>query len=451
MKGGHGMKQFRITAWILAALVFLPAASVWEGAAAVAPGGELPESGYYAATNSFPRNTVVELTNLETGKTVQVIVALGLDSPGLLATVSRDAAAAIGLQSRSIGRIRMTQPRDPIAFSRFIDGLGSSGDPDFDPRARVELDLAAGGSPSAEGPAAVEADGAAETSPPAVETPLWAGEAAETGAVASAAASAAAAGETVTEAAGENTVVPETGTGTAAAAAAAPAGEDAGAVIAEVPAEIPAEELPAETPETGPVIAEVPAESPAEVPAGGPAEIPVEVPLEAPADPGWDLAGAEPVLVPAEERPPERMGPAEFHEPLLPEISFSELPHETYPEKTVDPRFMVDPVEPENLEPGAEIAVPSGGGAAVFSAPLIGRLEQGKYYVQLGAYSRAELVEAELRRIGRAYPVAIQNGGSSERPLYRILLGPVNLGESGAILQRFKGSGYSDAFVRQGS
>jgi cell division septation protein DedD len=81
--------------------------------------------------------------------------------------------------------------------------------------------------------------------------------------------------------------------------------------------------------------------------------------------------------------------------------------------------------------------------------PVISRLEQGKYYLQLGAFSRAEAVELELARIGGAYPLAVQNGGSPENPVYRILLGPVTPGESGALLRRFKGSGYGDAFIRQ--
>ncbi|MDR1374850.1 MAG: SPOR domain-containing protein, partial [Treponema sp.] len=58
-------------------------------------------------------------------------------------------------------------------------------------------------------------------------------------------------------------------------------------------------------------------------------------------------------------------------------------------------------------------------------------------------------VESELNKLGRTYPLAVQSGGSPKSPVYRILLGPVNLGESGALLRRFKGSGYQDAFIRQ--
>jgi hypothetical protein len=108
MMKNYAVKTVKATAiGVVFFLIFmsLSGASVWEGAAAVSSGGEFPDSGFYVATNSFPRNTVVDITNLETGKTVRGIVAAGLDSPGLLAMISKECAEAIGLQSRSIGRI----------------------------------------------------------------------------------------------------------------------------------------------------------------------------------------------------------------------------------------------------------------------------------------------------------------------------------------------------------
>jgi cell division septation protein DedD len=112
--------------------------------------------------------------------------------------------------------------------------------------------------------------------------------------------------------------------------------------------------------------------------------------------------------------------------------------------KGIDESLVIAPIS-HSESPAAAPAEPE----AVFSAPLIASLEQGKYYVQLRAFNRAELVNDELSKIGKAYPVAIQNGGSGEKPMYRILLGPLSSGESGALLQRFKNSGYPDAFVRR--
>lgn len=87
-----------------------------------------------------------------------------------------------------------------------------------------------------------------------------------------------------------------------------------------------------------------------------------------------------------------------------------------------------------------------------FSVPLIAELEKGKYYVQIGAYANGKNpVEAELARVGPAYPRAVQNGGSEEKPLYRVLIGPVERTESGSLLQHFRESGWYDAFLRSGN
>ncbi|MDR0719708.1 MAG: hypothetical protein LBF78_08745, partial [Treponema sp.] len=152
------MKKISIGLLVVAAVLLLLSASVWEGSAAVAAPGALPESGYYAATNSFPGNTVVDITNLANGRTIRVIVAGTLETPGLLVMLSRDAADAIELQSRSIGRVKMSQPADPVAFARFTEGKISSGDPDFDPAAVPGVASAASAAPLAIAPqAAAEA------------------------------------------------------------------------------------------------------------------------------------------------------------------------------------------------------------------------------------------------------------------------------------------------------
>jgi cell division septation protein DedD len=98
---------------------------------------------------------------------------------------------------------------------------------------------------------------------------------------------------------------------------------------------------------------------------------------------------------------------------------------------------------PVPAQPGA---YPSG----EFSVPVnvITELEKGKYYVQLGAYRNAASIESALLKIDPGYPLKVQPSGSADNPLYRLLVGPVNLGESGALVQRFKGSGYRDAYVR---
>ncbi|MCL2879459.1 MAG: SPOR domain-containing protein [Treponema sp.] len=87
--------------------------------------------------------------------------------------------------------------------------------------------------------------------------------------------------------------------------------------------------------------------------------------------------------------------------------------------------------------------------APEFSAPLINSIQQGKFYVQLGAYTDTDLVQQEISRIGQSYPVVILNTASTGTQVYRILVGPLTQGESAAVLQRFKSTGYTDAFIRR--
>jgi hypothetical protein len=128
------LKTFSI---VIVSLLFINA-SIWEGSAAVAPSNVLPETGFYAATNSFPQNTVIRVVNLENEKTVEVTVRIGLDNPSLLILLSKEAAAVLSLPSQYTGRVRVMQSADaPLIFSELTEGKDSSGDPDRDPRTQV--------------------------------------------------------------------------------------------------------------------------------------------------------------------------------------------------------------------------------------------------------------------------------------------------------------------------
>jgi cell division protein FtsN len=83
-----------------------------------------------------------------------------------------------------------------------------------------------------------------------------------------------------------------------------------------------------------------------------------------------------------------------------------------------------------------------------FSIPVILDLDKGRYYVQVGAYSRHDTLNNALGRIDKAYPLKVQVSGNENRPLYRLVIGPLNEGEAQAHLLRFKRTGYDDAFMR---
>jgi hypothetical protein len=441
------MKKTGIAFGIAASLLLLVNASVWEGAASASTGGDLPENGYYAATNSFPRNTVVDVTNLENGRTIRVIVAGGLENPGLLAVLSKDAADAVGLQPRSIGRVRMNQPADPVAFSRFTEGLSSSGDPDHDPAVLaaaegINPDLLeeenlpeAGSSESEEIAALPEETGAVPEDITALPE--------ETSAVS----------EEIAALPGETAVPPEESAALPEEAATAP--EETGALAGETGTA--PEEIAAAPEKTG-ALAEESTAAPEETASGdtsGDGIVP---------EPGPELVWTPPegddyeyALEPAESRAPE--GPAPVIDPS--DIVSAPRPSPRVErEYTIDPSLIIPPVRetpaaplqaaPAPSQPAApqQAQPPAAGGT--FSVPVIASLERGRYYVQVAALGKAESVETEISKIGRSLPLAVQSAGSPEKPVYRILIGPVNLGESGALLQRFKAT-YKDAFVRLGS
>ncbi|MHB9293062.1 hypothetical protein Holit_02180 [Hollandina sp. SP2] len=523
--------------------------SIWEGNAVVAADGDLPAEGCYVATNVFPRNTVVYITNLETEKTIPVIVAASLDNPGLLITLTREAAEAIGMSVGSLGRIKMIQPADPEAFAEYLaqvahnEGSGPSDEalqrsdrgeetaeralPEKPSRAPESSTAIGSASPVPEdtsrkdaidipdaykpgAPSGLKVDEKANPDPEllvlhtaepgspgtnhpdvtlfpeTVEEPkvtinekpeerleqpetYWPG-------TVSTKAPESRTGEVVGNDIGEGiaTNLPPQTEGYLVEKTEAPSSE------AEIPDVNPPEVLPLSgsdnesltihekpilednlvTPETHlPLqISSIAEEdtiiheksSPEEVANPERTEV-SESPLRYNGD-TYSLR-----LAPAEERPP-----AERETIGLPaEAEIAPIAHPAQNDRSIDPSFIIDsitypvadsqadrelaPVIPPIPEPSSNAAFPP-----KFSVPVISRLEKGKYYLQLGAYHTAELVEPELSKIGTSYPLTIQNSGSKDQPLYRILLGPMNPGESGALLLRFRGIGYLDAFLRLG-
>ena len=320
---------------ILASLFVFISASVWEGTAAISY--DLPETGLYISTNSFPINTVVDVENLENGRRIGLIVRTRLDIPGFLALISRDAASAIDIADRSISRIRMRQSDDPWAFSHYSGGRTAT---------------AAGGISPHESTDVIAYD----------EGGFY-----------------------------ENMRM------------------DSGELIVDLPVNL--DPLP----------------EPAYV-----VQVPPPAPVTSP-----DFESIR--LVPSDVRPPD--------------VVTSVMPDPDYfIPQIISPAPMFHPPAPVPPPPPAPVQVvaPPPITPSVFSAPMITRLETGMYYVQIAAYSRPEAVQAEISRLDRNLPVVIMNAGSAYEPVYRILIGPLNLGESGAMHQRFRNT-HSDAFVRQGS
>jgi hypothetical protein len=76
-------------------------------------------------------------------------------------------------------------------------------------------------------------------------------------------------------------------------------------------------------------------------------------------------------------------------------------------------------------------------------------LASGKYYLQIGLFDQKEVLARKLATLNWVYPYALETNENRQSPKYKLLVGPVNEGESNALLLRFKRYGYHDAFIRR--
>ena len=136
----HKKKRNIVVAACLLAIAVMASAASWDGSAMMGGYGDFPPSGYYAACNSFPRNTAVEVLNLENGRTVTVIVTGTIESSGVFMMLSVGAANALGLQSGSVARIRASEPRSAVELAP-SGSTGASYDLDFNPRLLAAQEL----------------------------------------------------------------------------------------------------------------------------------------------------------------------------------------------------------------------------------------------------------------------------------------------------------------------
>ncbi len=123
---------------LIALTAFADANRVWEGSAAVGRYGEFPPTGFYGASNSFPRNSIVDVTNLSNGKSVRIIISGGLADPSMFLVVSEQAADALSVAKNDAIRVRVAAVvipgTDPTAKTQ---DLPYSPDPDVNPAARA--------------------------------------------------------------------------------------------------------------------------------------------------------------------------------------------------------------------------------------------------------------------------------------------------------------------------
>jgi len=112
------------------------AQTLWEGSAAVGAYGVLPVKGLYGASNSFPRNTLVEVENLENGGKTEILIVDRLENSSFLVLLSQEAGAALNMTTGNVIRVRATLGQKEKTDSYSLAGERAfHPDPDVNPSA----------------------------------------------------------------------------------------------------------------------------------------------------------------------------------------------------------------------------------------------------------------------------------------------------------------------------
>lgn len=134
------------------------------------------------------------------------------------------------------------------------------------------------------------------------------------------------------------------------------------------------------------------------------------------------------VLVPAESNPPESAGkPAEVYKNEV-----SAKPAENKAEKRAE----------EGKKPGA-----SKKSLEKYKVSSLKELESGKYYIQIAVLADENNLKNTVSKFEKQYPVTLVPLASGKAT--QVMIGPLGMDEYGAVLNRFKKSGYKDAFLRK--
>ena len=137
------------------------------------------------------------------------------------------------------------------------------------------------------------------------------------------------------------------------------------------------------------------------------------------------------VLVPAESNPPESAGkPAEVYKNEV-----SAKPAENAENKAKERAA-------ESKKPGA-----SKKSLEKYKVSSLKELESGKYYIQIAVLADENNLKNTVSKFEKQYPVTLVPLASGKAT--QVMIGPLGMDEYGAVLNRFKKSGYKDAFLRK--
>ena len=204
---------------------------------------------------------------------------------------------------------------------------------------------------------------------------------------------------------------------------------------------------------------EIVEEGPPEASMPGPEaeEEPLEVALPGPEAAEPEKPSPEGTRLPApEEQPPLTMAPEEPPTGEIEEAGVAEeAARQPVEEVAAAQGEQPAPAEPAPAEPVAEpVEEETETELAMADAreeeqiALSESLPSRTYFVQLGAYSTRNLAEKLAGDLTRSYSVTILPASSGGRLFYKVLVGPLNVDESGTLLYQFRSSGFKDAFIQ---
>ena len=474
-----GLKTSIFSLLLILSTATAPLWAIWEGNAGIAAAGEFPSSGLFARSDMFPKNTIVEIQNLETEITIRAVITGPSGVPGLVAVLSPETASALSVRAGSVSRVRISVPSavsETAARGTLSSPTASvNPDPDSNPAAaaamaKIDLETTNADTSADDLISALGSEAAAEDAPAVQETPAEQTPAEES-------------------IAAQETAIPEDSAATAPAsiidtAPDLPASESPASVSEAFAAKEP--ELPSEAPAAAAPevlddpVAEAPETAPEHYFAEPELSLAADEPAEAIAEPAAAVASDAPVpsivpetevsLVPSAERPPE--APVEQNisaVPVVPEIAAPAAPSaetapspiETVPSIAVVPSIrapskaassasaaVVPPVQASAAPIAAAIA-PAPAPAAISGLPFISSFAKGSYYVQIASCAETLNAKKIVDEWGASYPVVVERSSSAKGELLKVYVGPVQKDEYGAVLERFRQLGFKDAFVKK--
>lgn len=437
-----------VIALLLAILPVSGLWAVWEGNAGIATVSEFPGDGLYAKSDMFPRNTIVEIENLETGTSVRAVITGSSGIAGLVAVLSPETASALNMQKGSVSRVRIRIPA-PVGETP-AEGLIASGsgaasrDPDVNPEEAIRSSRQT--DPNMPLSAIVEQDGERMIPVDSLknqEPPEGIGETGIEPTVAGTDSATIENEPVVAEApvvAGTDSTATETPvvTGTDSAATETPVVTGANSAVTEtdpvvtgstvtVAEQAPIVDTAADSPPSEYVLSE-----PAPVYEDEPRLVVQEDAVESRAD-----------LVPDGMNPPITEGKSPLDGPAISVVPGT-VAEKTPPVTTKPEAAVTKPVTGNGVT--AEIKATPRTSPVYEGLPIVGSLQRGKYYVNLASYNDTQSAWKVVNDHAKKYPLAIERLKDDSLVMY---VGPLNKDECGAVLERFKGFGFKGARVRK--